>query len=1626
MTESTGQALLEEICRENLGVYRVSPTRLQEDVSQESQISNDYRGRLVYELLQNADDAMTGQSTLDDRITVRLTDDALWVGNSGRPLNESDVKGLCGIGASSKGKVKEKRRASIGHKGMGFKSVLEVTAAPQVISENYAFRMAPEVAHERVARLMKELNRSTPDHVPIMRFPAPLSAAPSEWSTLRAAGVRTLFCFPLRPELTAEQRDLLAQRLLTLPVTAILFLKHLEHVEVEVETEQRHEGFLWRISRELRADDTWKPCTGLTESGTYRISIETGAGEAHDFLLAHDADVQIGSHRGGLDAYGWDGIEISEVSVAALIQQGRPTPLPTSWRKFHVFLPTSEPCPYPLLVNGAFVSDLSRQEIRIGESDDDYNSFLLKQAAALLRDVLAPQAEEAGADVHDVLRLLDRSVSEPGVEALTAAGQALFESMRAELSWHPFLPAADGRLLALDECVVPPLVSDKAVGAAFRNLLEEDAIYEGRQFPDASLCSSAPAHVLVDHGAHALTAQEAATVLGTADLSRVPLAEHPSGGVLVDPVLTVLQGLWEGMDGDERDALVEGIRRESLFPVGLEDGIVQRVVTEEVACFYPPRSLRGKVPLKGLSFLMQDLCWGALTPTERNQLLKDEQVAWQALFELREFKFPDVMRASVLPALELDQSEDTKSLLDSLKEMDALAAICQLAGRAPDQARPLRYERLGSNRALFNLSRLPMPCRSGEGSEIVWRPAYKVYFGSDWVGEASIECVLDATRQHSDDVPDIPLLAGPEVFDGLLNQFQHLREAAEDSTADEDEVSLDEDEDAPPDQIERDRWLEFLMWVGVNRVLRPVHFHDVEDRGTGWLTTRDFAQPDGWAFASLPAETWDAFRQQAVRGSAEKVSATAGTPYLYRVHDLEHVVPLLKAAAADADANVARALFSHLALNWPYLERFARAEAAVVPAGSVPNMRAKPPRARDEELVGIGDDLWVRRLQEHDWCPTTHGPRRPGRAWLRTAEVERRFGRQGSDAGSLLPLLDTEPTLVQGRARGFLHLLGVRVELTPSSFNPDDARTLLDQLRNLYAAATAAGELAEQSLRQVIRPAYRNLVELLPGADASLSPAYARGTLRGSPLLVHDGDHSYRFDPSEDVLYVDRPSTRERLGAPDNLWTFILEARPGARGPLTTLLGVRVLEEQITWTPRAGDPPFDDDDLEQFREGIRKLAPYVLARLGVERQEERQASEDKRRLQAFVESARPVTELSVSARIGDRDIGATITRDAFVDVGPRGTVTAFIRWGESPWPPTTPEEAEALATALADTVESGHLEAFLALINARSKEGRLKLLRLAGASLDLEAVWNLEGAESPAAEPPEAPETLKTPGETPTEQPATQPTQIEQQGQRFKTPLFRPDQLLVEGEPVVIAGDGRGAPVRHRRSGGSGASKQDGGTAGYGGQTDLNELDRLGMHVAMTYERSRLRRSGVGSAEIFSVEAQEMQQSALVFDVSTLEALDDARERSASFREAFAHLEREGVSLQAPGFDILTMNPQRPNGIDRIIELKSSGVAARLQEMSWNEWKSAQNSSLRRHYYLYLVGNLRSDLGDAVPFIRTVRDPFEAIWAEEVDHESRSRKIQLHVSRFTAAEHLDLVVVHTDDEAQPTEASAAS
>jgi hypothetical protein len=1599
--------LLDRIREQNLGAYTAMPSRIDEDVTQESLISQDQRGRLTFELLQNADDAMD-EAGFAERIRFRLTDDALEVANSGRALTQDDVAGLCGTGASSKTRTVGRRRASIGHKGMGFKSVLEITERPEVVSETIGFRLDAALSQPVINAAMIRIDVAAPRRVPTMRLPWPLDVEPSSWEQLRSAGFRVLFRFPLRASLTTEQRVLLARRLLDLPVTTILFLKHLDDVEVDVRTKAVSGHFRWHVSRERRNPEGWTQVPGFEETGVYRVRVRSvdGSDSDHTFLVAHDADVEIGEHRSGLDTATGDEVDLTEVSVAVPWPVG--TRMPEGWAKFHVFLPTGEVSPYPMLVNGAFRTDISRQEIRVGDDEADYNRFLLGSAARTFRALLLPALLEEATPAEKVLGLLDRTRSS-GSRAAGSAAATLHGAFRQALADVPIVPGEGGLLLPFSETVVPPATASPGIGPAFRDVLPIDASLDDRWFPAPAMCDAAAATVLTDFGVRSLGIAEAAGVLAAADPERSRLRPHADLGqkVLVDPVLDVLGRLWADSRGKDRTELERSVREQPLFPVGVtEDGTVQRVRSAAAQCFYPPRGLLGELPLRGLEFMLQQVCWGELTARERNDRLHDERAAWQALFGIRDFKFPDVMRASVFPALELEPPPEAAPLRVALQDIDRIAAICQLAGRTANAANPLPYERLGSNRALFNLARLRLPCRLRSNGVERWEPAYRVYFGSDWIEDDSIELVLESVRASGEDTPDVPMLAPPSTFLGRLARYRHLSRATADDDGDSAEVTEDEDDEAAFESTERERWVNFLTWLGVNRVLRPVSFHDVMDSGAGWLSTADLARPRGWAFNGLGG-IWDEYAAD-VREHLGLDGGTA-TRYYYGLHDLDHIAPLLVASNQDASGTVARSLFGHLARGWPQLSAVSRVAVAISSDRLI--SKRTPPKPTDDEVRFAGDNFWLYRLRNAGWVPSTHGPRVPHRVWWPSAEIDRRFGRSGAAAGDLVPLLEIDEDVPVGRAETLAQHLGMRAELNPATFRETNARDLLTRLQARFGTAAAVGTLEERTLREIVRPAYRNLLELMAGPSGDDEDADVTGvdaTLGDAPVLVHDGAGLYRFVPGRDALYMSRSGTRERLGQP-RLETFILETSVTARRALRQL-GIRTLENVLTWVANPGSDALDEQELNDFHAGLKDLAPFVLARLRADRGDDRTALREAARLRSLLGVIRPVERLAVECQLDGRTLLSSGTRDSHVGDDGKGGLVAYVRWGERGWPPDG-TEANALATVLVDALGGGAFEAYLSLVMASDHEARYRLLRYAGAPTELNEFRDLLFGRMPAEQADmaiSAGDALRTSTDEGTAWlTGTKASPSEGGvGTPGRVPLYRPDQLLIDGIPMPVPGkppDGKDRDTAGEQGEARDAQGGWGKTA-----TDLTELDAIGMWVTLNFERHRLRLAGHAQAEIFVPGAPA--ENAFIFDVSTPEAVDIAVQESTRFRAALTRLERRGLSRAYPGFDVLTLDPASVEDYDRLIELKSSGVDAQVQSMTWNEWKTARDSALRTRFYLYLVSNLRSDLGDRTPYLRAIKDPFGSLWQQEIIETGVRRTVQLNVSQFALAEELTLQV----------------
>ncbi|MGW6310137.1 sacsin N-terminal ATP-binding-like domain-containing protein [Streptomyces niveus] len=175
--------------------------------------AREYAGRSLFELLQNGYDAHL-RDRRDGRVHV-LLDEAegewgtLYVANGGTPFTWQNVKRICELAQSSK-EVGE----GIGNKGVGFRSILLISDAPEIYSadpdsplgpemDGYCFRFAQKAdveefladednAHEVAATYPRSTKNGPGPTTPCPGAPAPKSGksptTPRKSTTTSATG----------------------------------------------------------------------------------------------------------------------------------------------------------------------------------------------------------------------------------------------------------------------------------------------------------------------------------------------------------------------------------------------------------------------------------------------------------------------------------------------------------------------------------------------------------------------------------------------------------------------------------------------------------------------------------------------------------------------------------------------------------------------------------------------------------------------------------------------------------------------------------------------------------------------------------------------------------------------------------------------------------------------------------------------------------------------------------------------------------------------------------------------------------------------------------------------------------------------------------------------------------------------------------------------------------------------------------------------------------------------------------------------------------------------------------------------------------------------------------------------
>ena len=126
------------------------------DYNQETNTRKEYKGRQIYELMQNADDCHTSDAC-DIKIKFTLINNLLIVQNNGLPFSERGVTSLMHPNASSK------HKNTIGFKGLGFRSVLNWANDISIYTTDFNVHFSEKRAVEMLDYYKKHTDKTNID-----------------------------------------------------------------------------------------------------------------------------------------------------------------------------------------------------------------------------------------------------------------------------------------------------------------------------------------------------------------------------------------------------------------------------------------------------------------------------------------------------------------------------------------------------------------------------------------------------------------------------------------------------------------------------------------------------------------------------------------------------------------------------------------------------------------------------------------------------------------------------------------------------------------------------------------------------------------------------------------------------------------------------------------------------------------------------------------------------------------------------------------------------------------------------------------------------------------------------------------------------------------------------------------------------------------------------------------------------------------------------------------------------------------------------------------------------------------------------------------------------------------------
>lgn len=378
LDDVSDRKLVDAIRERRLEVYRIDRDQLQEDANHEDETSRDYAGRSLWELLQNADDALAPSGTSSANL--------------------------------------------IGAKGLGFKSVLEITDRPSIHSGPFDFGFDAEISKVALEAIQADAPRLT------FRLPHRIERD-SESADLLRAGYATIIRLPFRSK---QGRDAVLARLESLDPHFLLLCRHLDTILVE---QHGQKTMRLSVARQRGATLRNSPAT---------LSIVRGNDITSSEWRIWSALAAAPSERS----------KSLSAAIAVPIEGGVAGPAPAEI-PVHVFFPTTETIAARFLVHGSFALTSNRNSIRA----DDHDQLVRDQLQALVLQV-----------IHDVpptstVRLFADIVRATKGGRVKRPDRLIQQAIARAVTEAEFIPVIGGRSVKPADCRVWEHELDRVVPA---------------------------------------------------------------------------------------------------------------------------------------------------------------------------------------------------------------------------------------------------------------------------------------------------------------------------------------------------------------------------------------------------------------------------------------------------------------------------------------------------------------------------------------------------------------------------------------------------------------------------------------------------------------------------------------------------------------------------------------------------------------------------------------------------------------------------------------------------------------------------------------------------------------------------------------------------------------------------------------------------------------------------------------------------------------------------------------------------------------------------------------------------------------------------------------------------------